>query len=428
MYVINGSPDGLDVATAQLWTQGSPGIGGSIEFEDSFGASLAAANFGGTRGRSSHRHPGRGCGTIVDAGAVQIIYGSRGGLTANASRIFHQNTRGIRGTSELGDSFGEHLTAGNFDNSHQADLAVSATSEDVGPIQNAGLVNILYSNDSGLDTDGNQIWSQDSTGIEERAEQDDLFGWQLASGDFSGDAADELAIAVKEEQEYPRVGVVHVLRGSPAGLTSAQADLFDMPRNPTNANLFGSSLAAGNFGADAGGIYDDLAITGTYRLEDQEDFPNSQLLPAVHVIYGHLDGLGHSGDEIDLQTWWLTPGTDRGDEYGHFGEDLAAADFGGADDGYADLAIGATGGPDFVSRRGAGGSIYVMYGTASGLTDVDRQAITQTSLNVEAEKQGVLEVISSAQADLTDLANSSVMRLHRCRFFSCRDPRTSDTR
>ena len=164
-----------------------------------------------------------------------------------------------------------------------------------------------------------------------------------------------------------------------------------MPPNPTNANLFGSSLTAANFGRDASGTYDDLAVTGTYRLDgDREVFPNSQLLPAVHVIYRSPDGLSHGGHPNELQTWWLTPGTDRSFEYGHFGDDLAAADFGGPGNGYAELTIGATGGSDYVSFPEVGGAVFVMHGTATGLTDIGRQAITQTSLGVAQDQQGVL--------------------------------------
>ena len=48
------------------------------------------------------------------AGAIQILYGSSGGLVANnASHFFHQDSVGIPGGTEPGDRFGHALaTAG----------------------------------------------------------------------------------------------------------------------------------------------------------------------------------------------------------------------------------------------------------------------------------------------------------------------------
>ena len=52
----------------------------------------------------------------------------------------------------------------------------------------AGAVNVLYGTlFSGLTSLNNQIWSQDSPGIDGMAEQSDAFGFPLTAGDFDGD-------------------------------------------------------------------------------------------------------------------------------------------------------------------------------------------------------------------------------------------------
>ena len=54
--------------------------------------------------------PGEDIGSIDDAGAVNVIYGSSGvGLASTDNQLWHQNTPGIAGTSEINDHFGRAL-------------------------------------------------------------------------------------------------------------------------------------------------------------------------------------------------------------------------------------------------------------------------------------------------------------------------------
>jgi hypothetical protein len=45
-------------------------------------------------------------GTVPDAGAVSVLQGAAGGLTASGGQLFTQNSPGVPGTAEPGDSFG----------------------------------------------------------------------------------------------------------------------------------------------------------------------------------------------------------------------------------------------------------------------------------------------------------------------------------
>src|SRR5213596_1488996 len=56
------------------------------------------------------------------------------------------------------------------------DLAISAFAEDVGTIVDAGAVQVMYGSAAGLSATGNQFWTQDSPGILDQAETQDLFG------------------------------------------------------------------------------------------------------------------------------------------------------------------------------------------------------------------------------------------------------------
>ena len=57
--------------------------------------------------------PGESVGSIRFAGAVNVLYGSTGKLTGSGSQIFTQDTPGVGGSAEPGDSFGAVLVAGD---------------------------------------------------------------------------------------------------------------------------------------------------------------------------------------------------------------------------------------------------------------------------------------------------------------------------
>ena len=50
--------------------------------------------------------PTEDLGTIPDAGAVSVVQGSGGGLTASGGQLFTQDSPGVPGVAEPSDSFG----------------------------------------------------------------------------------------------------------------------------------------------------------------------------------------------------------------------------------------------------------------------------------------------------------------------------------
>jgi hypothetical protein len=48
-------------------------------------------------------------GAIVDAGAVNVLYGSAGGLSGSGSQLFTQDSSGVVDAAEAGDQFGYAL-------------------------------------------------------------------------------------------------------------------------------------------------------------------------------------------------------------------------------------------------------------------------------------------------------------------------------
>src|SRR5918995_7031147 len=137
--------------------------------------------------------PFESVGSIESAGAVNVLYGSAAGLSGAGSQLFSQDTAGVPGAAEPFDEFGAAMAAGDFNGDGFTDLAVGAPSEDVGAIELAGAVNVLYGSAAGLSGAGSQLFSQDTAGVAGTAEPFDEFGSALAAGDFDNDGFADLA-------------------------------------------------------------------------------------------------------------------------------------------------------------------------------------------------------------------------------------------
>jgi FG-GAP repeat len=234
--VIYGSAAGLSSVHNQFWHQGAGGLTDAAESYDEFGLSLAVGDFNGDGFADlAIGVPKESIGTIQQAGAVNVIYGSPTGLsTTNGSQFWSQNSANVLDSSEYDDRFGCALAVGDFNGDGFADLAIGVKHEGVNGAFQAGAVNVIYGSPGGLSATAvpNQFWSQDSPGILDAAEGDagqeigDRFGWALVAGDFNGDGRDDLAVGVPYETltsasgDIPYAGAVNVIYGAPSGLNA----------------------------------------------------------------------------------------------------------------------------------------------------------------------------------------------------------------
>jgi hypothetical protein len=179
--VLDGSANGLTSTGSQLFFQGGGGVSDAAEPFDFFGNALAAGDFDNNGFIDlAIGVPGEDIGTIADAGAVNVLYGSASGLSASGGQFFSQNTPGVFGGAETEDGFGSALGVGDFDNDGFADLAIGVPSEGLGTAARAGAVNVLYGSAARLTATGNQQFFQGNGGVLGTREEGDAFGSSLA--------------------------------------------------------------------------------------------------------------------------------------------------------------------------------------------------------------------------------------------------------
>lgn len=267
-----------------------------------------------------------------------------------------QGNNGYPGVHEAGDSFGNALAAGDFDNDGYDDLAIGALGEAVGTVDEAGAVMIEYGTAAGITSARGTLVTRNSDGLTFDPVEGDRFGHALASGDFDADGYDDLAIGATGARctdGTTKSGAVIVMYGSAGGIVTTRSRIFrpgvgGMLGTCSGATQFGLELQAAPFDS---GLTSDLAI-GTYA-------------DAVHVVYaGDTGGLATAGNQR------FTPADVPGASAGaRFGSKLGSGRVRrgtGLVFGRTSLVIGAPG--EAANGLDESGSVMILHATASGLT------------------------------------------------------------
>ncbi|MEU6378911.1 FG-GAP and VCBS repeat-containing protein [Streptomyces sp. NPDC046909] len=347
------------------------------------------------------------------AGYVTVQYGAPNGIGTNTTvpkgrvQIVSQSTKGVPGTSEFGDRFGQAIATGDLDGDGYDDLVVGAPGEDEGTVEDAGRVSVLYGSAQGLDT------GRTAGVTAAKPTADARFGLSVAAARFSGDIdGDQLTVL---DQQGLNVFTYHagVLRqvGTPhstghtlqgAYLTTGDydsdgfADLVVSGYSPDDDYTKGWSALYtggtesltysrdlhGGLGTASGDIngdgYDDLVVgqrSGVDETTGEAEAPGG----LIGVYYGGEDGpSGAEGPGSVAPEWWSQNSPDvpgAGELHDSWGNDLSVADVDG--DGFADVAVGAPG-EDADGEPGAGG-VWLLRGTQTGLTGTGAQYFDQNT-------------------------------------------------
>ncbi|HXT50292.1 MAG TPA: FG-GAP repeat protein, partial [Thermoanaerobaculia bacterium] len=211
--------------------------------------------------------------SLLGAAAAVAQTTTVGLSTARSQRFGNDNLTGIFVPAAT-DLFAYTLAAGDFNGDGADDLAtgmpydngeVGSTSRD------SGSVVIRYSTPGGGLTDyQSQVYIRQTADVEP-PEQDDRFGWSLASCDFNGDHFDDLAIGVPFENYAGEVnaGAVQLHLGSSSGLHRTADRFFTQSTDGIAGDVeaqdrFGYSLACGDFNSDD---FADLAVGIPYETD-----------------------------------------------------------------------------------------------------------------------------------------------------------------
>jgi FG-GAP repeat/FG-GAP-like repeat/FlgD Ig-like domain len=286
-------------------------------------------------------------------------------VVLNNNRAPEITTRSIDDRVATNQRFGWDVTWGDFNGDGYDDLAIGVPYKTVGIVDDAGQVIVLYGSTLGLNADPQWPYNYFNQEVcsAEASENDDRFGYAVASGDWNADGYDDLAVgSIGEDWGENDVGVVTLIYGGPGGLNTGPISSTRFSQDALGVGArevvdhFGQVLEAGDINGDG---YDDV-ICGTPD-EDIGSGSSGYDKGAVEILWGASDGI--TGNGIPGRTNQYFSAVNFASDYTGmaFGYSLAIGDFDG--DGFDDVAMGCPGTP---SSNIGYGLVHIAFGSSTG--------------------------------------------------------------
>ncbi|MFJ1969622.1 FG-GAP-like repeat-containing protein [Streptomyces sp. NPDC087903] len=365
--------------------------------------------------------PGAANGTIDEAGAVVVLYGSANGVTASRRTVITQATSGIPGTAKEWDRFGSAVATADLDRDGYADLLIGTPDKSAGTMWGVGSLTVVWGGSSGL-KGGAAV--APPTGLDEGCG----FAAGLAVGDVTGDGAPDIGVtggcgATTYTGPFTRSGTparrafVNEL-GTNRGVVmgdvdgDGKAERFWLP-GPTDGDISGPVYAeshsgtytelpladgfSGQIGDIDGDGYGDLVTGVPWDVSLTPGSTPAHRGGEIQVLYGGPQGI--TPDQKPQVIHQDTPGVAGTAENGdQFGGSLSVGDTNG--DKYADVLVGAPG--ESVGSVSGAGQATLLRGSAAGLTGTGSRGYSQNTSGVPgAAEAGDTFAGSTYLVDLT---------------------------
>jgi hypothetical protein len=400
-----GSANGLGPARTTIITQDTPGVPGASGENHGFGYRLIPRDLDGDgltdlAVTTNEYQPANNNG-----GSVIILWGRGTGISGNGA---------VRVPAPVNAFVGEDITAGDFDGDGHTDLFMrDAEYYDFrevlyGPFGRNGAPardqqltvfstdNTMRStaagdfNGDGIDdlatfyvyenhAEGGKLWLGTREGLS-TVPQKLPSANATAVGDFDKDGYADLATRVYPNGETyleDDPGTIRIYYGSPTGPSTTRTktitqETAGVPGVSEKGDRFGARLSAGDVTGDG---YADLAVG-----DPGEAIGSVARAGSVVLLKGGRGGLTGTGAQTFHQDTPGVPGVvEKGDV---FGGSVRLLDVTG--DGKADLAAGAPG--EDLGTVANGGAVWLLRGTATGLTASKAFAVNPMDLKAPATK------------------------------------------
>ncbi|WP_409054875.1 FG-GAP-like repeat-containing protein [Streptomyces sp. SYP-A7185] len=401
-----GSAQGIDPARTTVITQDTPGVPGESGDDNAFGYTMVSRDLDGdgladlaVRARS-YRPEDNVNGSVI------VLWGRKGGISGQDA---------VRVPAPANADVGDHLTAGDFDGDGHPDLFMRNGDDydyhdvlhgpfgrDGAPARSQQLK--VYSTDNSINStaagdfngdgiedlatfyvyenhaEGGKLWLGSKSGLSTAAKALNSAS-STAVADFDQDGYADLATRIipngDTEGTETDPGTLKIYYGSPSGPSQTRTQTItqntaDVPGASEKGDQFGGRLSAGDANGDG---YPDLAVG-----VPGEAIGSKAKAGAVVLLKSGKNGLTGKGSQAFHQDTAGIPGAAESGDV--FGSSLRLLDVSG--DGKADLTAGAPG--ENLGTVVNGGAVWLLRGSASGVTATNSTAQNPTDIGAPAPK------------------------------------------